>query len=100
MVRVHLTGVSERNICQKQYTPLRTPTELVKRMLGGEANSDDREKSMRARILFRLGSKLVRFMLKLTGHATDNQSGAGETETGSIPTIVDDMRYSATKLVP
>jgi hypothetical protein len=99
MVRVHLTGVPERKFNQKQHTPLRTPTELVKRMLGGEANSDDREKSMRARVLFRLGSKLVRFMLKLTGQATDNQSGADETEAGS-PTVMDDMRYSAAKLVP
>ena len=72
----------------------------MKRMLGGEASSDDREKSMRARVLLKLGSKLARFMLKLTGQATDNQSGTDEIEAGSILTVVDNMGYSAAKLVP
>jgi hypothetical protein len=72
----------------------------MKKILGGEASSDDREKSMRTRVLLRLGSKLARFMLKLTGQATYDQSGADETEASSMPTVVDNMRYSAAKLVP
>jgi hypothetical protein len=90
---------SERKVNQKQHTPFRIPTELAKRMLGGVTSSDDREKSMRARVLLRLGSKLARFMLKLTGQATDIQSDADETGSGSIPTIVNNMSYSAAKLV-